>query len=102
MKNLIIEAKEQTPKIDFNAETGVLQMTGRAYTQKIIDFYTPVIKWVDDYVMEPQEKTVIELKMEYINSASTMIVANLLKKLSGLQKTGKQFIVNWYHQEEEE
>lgn len=102
MKALLIEATAQTPRVEFDAEKGLLKISGRAFPQKILDFYAPVIKWVDDYIKEAKEETVWDLKMEYINSASTMIVANLLKKLSGLNESGKKLTINWHHSLEDE
>ena len=102
MKPLFIEATAQTPQVEFDAEKGLLKISGRAFPQKIIDFYAPVIKWVDEYIKEAKDETIWDLKMEYINSASTMIVANLLKKLSALTASGKKLTINWRHSLEDE
>ena len=102
MKRLVIPASAQTPAIDFDHTTGIMNISGRAYMQKIIDFYDPVIKWVDEYVEQPHHTTAFHLKMEYINSASSMIVANILKKLWSLKESGKEVIIYWHHQGEED
>jgi len=102
MKALNIEPTAQTPKVEFDAEKGLLKISGRAFPQKILDFYSPVIKWVEDYIQVAQPETTWDLKMEYINSASTMIVANLLKKLSTLTASGKKLTINWHHSQEDE
>ena len=102
MKPLLIEATAQTPRIEFDAELGVLKISGRAFPQKILDFYAPVIKWVEEYINVAKQETIWDLKMEYINSASTMIVANLLKKLSAITGSGKKLTINWRHSLDDE
>jgi hypothetical protein len=102
MQPLFISATEMTPEIDFDRDKGYLGISGRGFTQKILTFYEPVLKWVDDYVKQPQDRTTVDLRLEYINSASTMVVANILKKINSLKSTGKEVIINWHYHEEED
>lgn len=102
MQPLFIAATEMTPEINFDREKGYLGISGRGFTQKILSFYEPVTKWVDEYVKQPQDSTTLDLRLEYINSASTMVIAKILKKINGLKSSGKEVIINWHYHEEED
>ena len=57
---------------------------------------------MDEYVKNPQEKTTVNLHLEYINSSSNKYILLILKKLDDFHKEGKHVEVNWYYDEEDE
>ena len=102
MESLKIAATNNTPEINFDFNKATLLISGRCFTQNILEFYAPVKKWVEDYLAAPQESTTLDLKIEYMNSASTVIIANLLKRISQLKNAGKKIVVNWHYIDGEE
>ena len=50
MDHLFISATTSSPAVSFNAETGVLQMTGESYPENTFEFYHPIIHWVKEYL----------------------------------------------------
>lgn len=97
MEPLKIAATNNTPAIDFDHDKGTLLISGRCFTQNILDFYAPVKKWVEDYLANPKESTTLDMQIEYMNSASTVIIANLLKRISQLKNAGHKINVNWHY-----
>src|SRR4051812_32854409 len=89
MESLKIAATNNTPEINFDYDKGSLLISGRCFTQNILEFYAPVKKWVEDYLAAPKDATTLDLQIEYMNSASTVIIANLLKRVSQLKNAGK-------------
>ena len=102
MESLKIAATNNTPAIDFDHERGTMLIAGRCFTQNILDFYAPVKKWVEDYLLQPKDFTTLDLQIEYMNSASTVIIANLLKRISQLKDADHVIKVNWYYIDGEE
>jgi hypothetical protein len=102
MDDLKIKHTVNTPDINFNYKAGTLSISGRCFTQNILDFYAPARKWIEQYLSAPQDSTTINLKIEYMNSASTVIIANILKQIATISKTGKKVHVNWYYLEGED
>ena len=102
MESLKIAATNNTPEIDFDHEKGSMLISGRCFTQNILDFYAPIKKWVEDYLVQPKDATTLDLKIEYMNSASTVIIANLLKRISLLKDADHVIKVNWYYIDGEE
>lgn len=98
-ESLIIEATEDTPAIDFNAETGVFKVTGRALPEDAHEFFKPLEVWVQAYVENPAESTVIEMRIDYFNSASTRYIFNLLMIFEDIVDDGGDAKIIWYYKE---
>ncbi len=91
-----------SPAVDFNYETGVLEIRGRSLPEQSYELYKPLIDWVDEYINIPQANTVLNLHLEYINSSSNKYILLLLKKLDDFFKQGNKVIVNWFYDEEDD
>lgn len=102
MEPLIINGTDDTPSIKFDHATGIFEITGKSLPEEVINFYSPVIDWIEKYVVNPNDNTVIKLKLIYFNSASQRY---LLEVLSCFEKIGAKgsVTVEWhYHEEDEE
>ena len=101
MDNLQIEATKYTPKIDFNAENGVINITGKSYPENTFEFYKPTIKWLEEYFgSTSNKKTVVNLDLEYLNSSSLKAYFDLLDILEVAKDEGKDIEVNWIYDED--
>jgi hypothetical protein len=49
-KKLAIKNTLKSPSIDFNPETGVFEMSGVSLIENTLDFYKPVLKWLEEYL----------------------------------------------------
>jgi hypothetical protein len=99
MKELIKEEKKDTPGIDFNAETGILKISGYSYPENVKSFYNEVFDWLDNYIKEPNSKTVLEATIVYFNMASSKILMELFKKLEAIPSTDLEF--NWRYEDDD-
>lgn len=99
-ESLRIEATEDTPLIDFNVETGVFQVTGRALPEDAHEFFKPIEDWVQEYAESPKHKTTVEMRIDYFNSAATRYIFNLLMCFEDIvdEEKGEVTIV-WYYKE---
>lgn len=100
MENLIIEGTPKTPEVKFLLANGTLELRGRSIPENSVEFYQPLNEWIDDYSGRPQEKTVIDIKLEYFNTSSSKCILDIFKKLEALR--GTQVAVNWYFEEDDE
>ena len=79
MEPLYIEPTEFTPKVFFDPENSVFEISGFSRPENVIGFYKPILKWLEDYndkVLSQNtnfEKSILtlNLKMTYFNSASS-------------------------------
>jgi hypothetical protein len=102
MNNLIIEKTEITPAVDFNALTGELKISGRAYSNDINRFYADLNNWVDSYLKNPQPATTIILQLEYYNSGFFKLLFILITKCKKVLSEDKKLLIRWLHHEDDE
>jgi len=102
MDNINIEPTPKTPKVDFQAGTGILEIEGRSIPENSTEFYKPVFDWLDQYIDASSSNTSFNFKLEYFNTSSSKCILDILRKLEKLHKTGKSVVVNWYYEEDDE
>ena len=93
MQPLIIEQTRKSPKIEL--KNGILNFTGCSIHEDPWTFFTPVMEWIEEYIQNPQKETIVNIKFEYIDSASVKTFFEALKLLEKLAKR-KMVVVNWY------
>lgn len=98
MQVLQLEATEQTPQVVLNKEKSIFEFSGRSLTDSALEFYSPVIQWMTEYAEQPNAKTEVVFKMEYMNTASSKALFDLLAIL----QTIKGAKVIWCFQDEDE
>ncbi len=103
MKNsLIIEETHDTPKIILDKLNGVFEISGRSLPENAVKFYSPVLKWMEEYVVAPNQSTHFEFKLDYFNSASTKKLFEVITILEKLSSTNLPVTVVWYHTKDDE
>ena len=102
MEKLYIEGSAKTPTIDFNFETGVLELKGRSIPENSIEFFNPLNDWIDGYGSSPKDTTMFEVRLEYFNTSSSKCILDLFKKLEGVDGSTTTVHVNWYFETDDE
>jgi len=94
MNKIIIEATQFTPSINFCAD-GRLMIEGRSLPRDVKGFYRPLIEWA---INLDAEAVIMDINMEYFNSASVKMLLELLKSLDANSRI-KSLIINWHYEE---
>lgn len=81
MKPLILEGTEDTPAVHLDAATGTFSVTERSWPENAMEFYQPIIQWLEGYFEEPNAETVFEFQLEYFNTSSAKQIAKILLML---------------------
>ncbi len=102
MDSMIFEGNTKSPAIDFNAETGILKISGRSIPDDTFKVYNPIIEWLNQYSVQPNKTTTLDIRFEYINTSSSKFIFEILKKLEKLSNAGNDVTINWYYEEEDE
>ncbi|MCS7004140.1 MAG: DUF1987 domain-containing protein [Cytophagales bacterium] len=99
MEDLFIEGKGFIPKVELNAQTGVLNFSGQSYHEYTDEFFDPIFAWISQYLKEPGKKITVNFRMTYFNTASSKCFLEILEMLKAYQNNcGGQITVNWYYQ----
>ncbi len=102
MDRINIEGSNQTPKVILDKEANKIEISGNSLPENVQVFYTPIIQWIDEYMKEPNEKTVVEFRMDYYNTASSKMIFEILKKFDKLYSDGNDVEIHWYFAEDDE
>jgi hypothetical protein len=99
---LIIEETQDTPKVVFDRLNGVFEISGRSLPENAIKFYTPILRWLEEYISAPNPNTCFEFKLDYFNSASTKKIFEIVTILETLAVNNAAVIINWYYSKDDE
>ena len=101
MDSLALEPTQETPKIVLDKLQDNLEISGISVPEDAQKFYEPILKWIDDYALNPNNKTVFVFKLEYFNTASSKLILDILFKLKTLNEKGNLVLIHWYHEEDD-
>jgi hypothetical protein len=103
MANFVLTGSPKTPEVNFNEETGKLELKGRSIPENSIEFYKPMFDWIEAYGSNPKSATEVNIVLEYFNTSSSKCILDLFKKLEALNNGGKTTVtVNWYYEADDE
>lgn len=102
MKPILIAGTELTPSVVLDTKKGLIEIEGCSTTDNAIEFYKPVIEFVDEYIVRPAKKTVVNIELEYLTIHSSKCILEIFKKLETIHKNGKSKVfVNWHYATED-
>lgn len=100
MENLIIEKTEDTPHIRLDFAEKKIVMEGRSLPEDVTSFYQPVLDWLEGLKNHPANDFLIEIRLEYFNTASSKLLLDILMKVEELHNNKvSSFNIKWYHDE---
>ena len=104
METLTIAGTPKTPTVEMNVDSGVIEIKGRSIPENSIDFYRPIVEWLDKYADTPASETKVNIQLEYFNTSSSKCILDVFKKLEQVfKKNGdKGVVINWYYEEDDE
>ncbi|HCY46241.1 MAG TPA: nuclear pore complex subunit [Flavobacteriales bacterium] len=99
MESIKLEGTPKTPTVEFSAENGVLLLKGRSIPENSIEFYKPLINWIENYSASAPSETVLNVQLEYFNTSSSKCLLDIFKRL---ERVGNPVTINWYYEEDDE
>lgn len=101
MEKLKIEGTLKTPSVTFDPN-GNLEIMGRSIPENSVQFYQPLLQWIDDYMSNPKDKTIVELKLEYFNTSSSKSIYDFFKKLIEMKNNNHDVLIKWYYESDDD
>lgn len=102
MDILKIEKRIDSPMVIADGEKGYFEVTGKSLPEDAIEFYKPLEKYVLAYVSAPKPKTIINLKLEYLNTSSSKKLLDIVGYFEQLPAKGFEVELNWYHRDDDQ
>ncbi len=57
---------------------------------------------MDEFTSIAPEKVIAKINLEYFNTSSSKYILEILKRLRIIRKDGKDILVEWYYEEDDE
>lgn len=103
MDVLNIAGTSETPAVMFNGNSGTFELSGKSLPEDVKEFYNPILKWLSQYCATPQPKTVLKMRMDYFNTASSKMILEVFEILNDLHSKGNSVVIEWnYHEDDED
>lgn len=99
MEPFIISAKNESPGINFDKESNKFIIFGKSFPEEAKRFFDPVFMWLEEYLQDPNDETVLEFRLDYYNSATSTMLLEILYTFEKLVKAGKKVKVIWNYLE---
>lgn len=102
METLIIEETDNTPRIDFNPESGSLWIIGESFPDLAHEFYKPILAWFQGYVASTRGPIYLRFKFSYFNTSTSKYIINFLSLAEGAVAAGRSIEVEWHFPADDE
>ncbi len=102
---LVIEGNEGLPHVNF--QQGHLALSGNSFPEDAIQFFTPLINWIDryaesEYVQSSENQTHFTCQVGYFNTGSRPFMLTIVKQINELARKGHPVKFQWYYEGEPE
>lgn len=102
MQSMYLDKTNRTPQIILDPRKEIFEIRGRSIPENSVDFYKPVMEWMDEYRKQPNDKTRLVFCLEYFNTSSSKCLVEILRKLEAIHLDGKHVEMEWYYEEQDE
>jgi len=101
MDNLHIVKTKYTLEVNFDKDSGILQMEGSSYPENAFDFFAPILKWLKRFACENNKPIVMNMKLNYLNTSSTKCILDIFELLHTYMHSGNQVELNWHYDKDD-
>lgn len=102
MDVISIKGTQETPEVLLDSSKGVFELSGKSLPEDVKEFYNPILKWFEEYSKSPNKQTILKIKMDYFNTASSKMILELFEVVQKVHASGNETIIEWYYQEDDE
>lgn len=93
---LKVNQTDKTPLLSYDPKNRIFIMSGVSVPNNTREFYEPIIKWVEGYILSDFAKggITINVSLDYFGIQSSVILLRILKEFD---KIKDKVVVNWMH-----
>lgn len=102
MEKLIVRPTRITPLIYFDPNRGLLELRGKSSPENSIQFYSNLIRDLEEFGRNGKQNLIANFKFEYFNTSSSKCLFDIFRKLNIVKENGFELSINWYYEEDDE
>lgn len=96
MNVLEIKPSEISPQVIFDIENNIFLIKGKSILSNAVEFYSPVLEWLEGIEGELKGRTDFVFDLDYFNITSSKRFLFILYKLKQLRDAGEDVNIVWY------
>ena len=90
-----VESVDTSPSHGSSPKTGYLPANSEL-------FYSRVYRWLEEYLKQPRPETVVNMKLDYLDTSSSKHFFNIFDRLNAVNERGRTVHVNWHYESGDE
>ena len=102
MDTLRIEQTDDSPQVILDQEDKQFEISGKSLPEDVVDFYQPVLNWLNEYKKNPLAKTEFNIKLIYFNTASSKLIMDILMLFEEMVEEGHKVLIRWHSMQSDE
>lgn len=103
METLLIEQTDDSPKVILDPVDKLFEISGKSLPEDVLEFYQPILDWLNAYRKEPDAKTVFSVRLIYFNTASSKMIMDIFLIFEEMVEEGHDVVIKWHsHQRDED
>jgi hypothetical protein len=95
MEAFRIAQTDDSPEVILDREANQFRISGKSLPEDVVDFYQPVLDWLNQYSRSPNAATEFVFKLIYFNTASSKLIMDLLMIFENMVEEGHDVKVRW-------
>jgi hypothetical protein len=103
MPDIFTASTTSTPSVDLSLSTNRLELLGECYPENSLPFFAPIISALKDHFSASRpERFEAYFHLQYVNSASTKGLQNIISVLNDAGAAGTAVHVHWAYDPEDD
>jgi len=95
METLRLEQTDDSPFVMLDKENNRFEISGKSLPEDVVDFYQPVLDWLNFYRTESNSNTEFSFKLIYFNTASSKLILDILMIFEEMVEEGHNVLIKW-------
>ncbi len=96
METLLIEQTDDSPRIVLDPVDKLFEISGKSLPEDVLEFYQPVLDWLNAYRKEPDSKTTFSVRLIYFNTASSKMIMDIFLIFEEMVVEGHEVLIKWH------
>ena len=96
METLRIEQSDDSPLVILDQVDSQFEISGKSLPEDVLEFYQPVLDWLNEYKEKPNGKTVFNMKLVYFNTSSSKMIMDILLIFEEMVEEGYDVLIRWH------
>ena len=96
MEILRLEPTDDSPLVIFDPAEKQFEISGKSLPEDVMDFYQPVLDWLEAYKKEPLALTEFNIKLIYFNTASSKLIMDIFLIFEDMIEEGHKVLIRWH------